>query len=317
MAQITTYTLEDFKAYHTIPFDITQDVLDRVERIKSELVLSDYKCSTVFEERKKSRPKQNKEVSKEDWEALRTFEPTASVIKKKSNVEQCIGNVNSALAKVNDKIYEKLCNEICDNINILLEDPDFTTDVQLTFTQRLVDICYRGGFSMKYYAIILCKLIEKYNFIANFVTEKLENYLGLFTSIIPGNPDVDYEMFCKLNDQKENRKNFSKFIIYLACEELLDFEYVNTIIEEILNLFDEKLNDTSNNNKHYIEEFSDIIYAIINELNLLKKPNVVGDSNIKRIMQISELKEKEHVNLSNKALFKFMDITDLIQKQIK
>lgn len=317
MAQITTYTLEDFKAYHTTPFEIAPEVLNSIELIKSELVLSDCKCSTVFEERRKPKPRQNKEVSKEDWEALRTFEPTASVTKKKSNMEQCIGNVNSALAKVNDKIYEKLSNEICDNIDMLLGDPDFTTNVQHTFTNRVVDVCYRGGFSMKYYAIILCKLIEKYVFISDFVTEKLKNYLGLFANIIPGNPDEDYELFCKLNDQKENRKNFSKFIIYLACEGLLEFEYVTTIIEEILNLFDEKLNDDSNNNKHYIEEFSDITYALINELNILKKTNIVGDVNIGKIMKISELKEKEHANLSNKALFKFMDITDLIQKQIK
>jgi hypothetical protein len=179
--------------------------------------------------------------------------------------------------------------------------------------QSIFDIASSNKFYSELYAELYQELINKYDYFKEYVTNLIEEYYKSMDLIVSVDPNKDYDKYCENNKQNDKRKALSTFIVNLMKKDVIaKKDVLNLIIklQEKIMLFvdiDEKSNS--------IDEITENIYLLITMINL-KELNCKDytDKIIKNIEICSSYKVKEHKSISNRAIFKYMDILDSINK---
>jgi len=142
--------------------------------------------------------------------------------------------------------------------------------------------------------------------------DNFKNYMNLFDNIEYVEPNVDYNKFCKINKDNEKRKALASFFVNLMNNKIISTDKIITIIRNLMSKIYIYINQ--DNKKNEVDELTENI-AI-----LYKKELFSGDVEYELIdgMTISEIienfahsKSKNYLSLSNKSIFKFMDLIEM------
>lgn len=294
--QIMTYTIDKIKEVKDCGFDFTlPDSAKELIMNLSKLVGSpDYIKTPVF---KKRRQQQN---NGQDWELLKKFKPTEKV--ERSDNEKIIQTIKTSMNKITDKNYDAMLEAILNDM-AKLEGTDEMNVVQ----DAIFNTASSNRFYSKVYAKLYCCFIEKYPYFRERIDQEIADYLSKYTSIQNVNPDEDYELFCEVNKENERRKALTEFFVNLMFENVVDS---SSLIESFHKLYDvlmEMINDAEQ--KHSVVEISENMFILMN----------TGKSSFteswedmrKKVGVVAKMSVKKNPGLSNKSLFKFMDIMDI------
>lgn len=263
---------------------------------------------------KKRRGNRGMEVDGEDdWESLRSFHVTK--IEKKEGLAGQIDQIKLILNKLTDKTFIDMRVKLIALIGELTEQGEET---MLHVGNVVFDILSSNKFYSKLYCDLYCNLIEQFNVFFIVAQTKHDSYLKMFEVIQYADPDVDYDKFCENNKLNEKRRSLSEFLLNLTRNNILtNTQLVGTLFELTSSLM-RMLNE--DNKKNEVEELTENISILLDKELLTNyyssnednEEYYIDDDNIIEVLQtLAKSKTKDFKSMSNKVLFKFMDLFDM------
>jgi len=321
------YTLETINSIIFDGFDykLPEKTLEIISSLALQVGSPDYVKTPVFQKRdnpmkvelpQKETFKKNKRgnkateiVNDEDWETLRTFQSTK--IEEKSGIDAQIDAIRVFLNKLTDKNYPDMCNNIFMIIDKLVCENTTQEDLS-RFNSTIFDIASNNRFYSKIYAGLYAELLIKYPDMQVPFHLSLQNFTKLFDTIEYVDPNTNYDRFCEVNKINEKRKSLASFYLNLMNNGIVSKD---TIIDITRNLVSQLYHYLSEENKkNEVDELSEII-ALLYKKDLYDGDNlyglIEGLTITEVIVKIANSKVKEYNSLTNKTLFKFMDLIEM------
>jgi len=337
------YKLNDFDQIkrNGISYSLPQETIDIIKQISANVGAPEYVKTPHFEKktikhtssRYQSHPQPTvKDTTLDNWNAVRNFKPT--VMEKKKGIELSVDKIRKSLNKITDKTYEKMLLQIIEEIDLILKEngmmtttnPENEGQVELVdenvlseltrIGDSIFDIASGNAFYSKMYAKMSKVLMDNYAFMNDIFKNKINNEIDLFSDYAYCSPDSDYDQFCKNNKLNEKRRSLGLFYINLMQEGIMEKDKIILIIETIQHdLIQEMVKE---NNSNIVEEMSEFIYIMIMQgACMLNQSTTLGKWKeiVDRVNVISIKKHKSEPSITNKTIFKHLDIMAFVNKK--
>ena len=334
----TKYNLTDFEriSFNGFDFSIPEETINLISKLSMEVGSPTYIKTPVFQKKNNEnnifspsssqnrssngvtnnnsmrKKRNNRNNEPENWESLRTFQITN--IEQHVGVEAQIDKIRSCLNKLTDKTYNDMKTQVIEILHENISNEDMYRIGNIIF-----DIASNNKFYSKLYSDIFTELINSFEIMKDVFNVNYKTYLGLFDNIEYVDSEKDYNKFCLINKQNENRRAISTFFINLSLNDVIDTKEILTILKRLLEsvLTKIKLED----NKNEVDELTENI-AILFDKRIIQKFEeenhlslkdyedlfINGSTVVETIKQLSEIKVKSYPSMSSKTIFKFMDM---------
>ncbi len=254
------------------------------------------KLFTKVEVKKKPRGKQV-EANEEEWERDK-FQATKMEVK--TGIDADINELRLFLNKLTNKTYLDLKDKINEKVNDICVKAEDDTCHRRVF-EVLYDICSTNRFYSAIFADLFVDLCSHFDWIHQMFQEILSSLLQQYDDIQYVDPNVNYDGFCEMNKVNERRRSATAFYVHLTTNRFLDESYLTQLLNSLLKKVLEMIHIAGKKNE--VDELSEIIFILVHERDV--------DESVKTTIESFALsKSKDFASLSNKAIFKFMDLAD-------
>lgn len=316
-AMIHRYTLEDFHNIMDDGLSITLDAetIKIIQQLAEQVGAPEYVRTPQFVRKDRSdgnargKIRRNKkkavDLSDADWEAIRQFEATQR--EKKEGIDASIDLIRKTINKITDKTYSALIGTLHEEFEKVAEASE---EDLAKLSSTVFSLVSETGFYSEMLASLFVELVERYPYLEKDLDTCLGGFQDWCYAINYVSPDENYDQFCSNNKENTRRKSVAKFFINLARTDHIPH---TTILELIKNTHDRvnALLDEADM-RDTIDEMSEIVAILVIEGKDYLSDNAGWDSIVASITTIAKMKSKEHKSLSNKTVFKYMDILDVI-----
>jgi hypothetical protein len=330
-AKLNRYSLNDFNnlLFNGFNYELPAETIRVISELALEVGSPDYVKTPIFQKRenpmkseissddtsgdrnggRRKRNNKNMEMNDSEWETIRSFQTTQ--IEDREGIECEIDNIRSNLNKITDKNYKDLCAKIIALIgNIISRTPENVKQVSMS----IFDIASTNRFYSKIYADLYTEIIKTYDILKGSFEESLSNFSELFNVIEYVDPKVDYDKFCRINKDNEKRKALGSFFINLSINGMIPVLTIQNITRNLLSQIYKYISEDNKKNevdeltenvalfyrKEFYENENDVKYELIHGHNITDIVEIIANS-----------KAKDFKSLTNKAIFKFMDMIDM------
>jgi len=317
---LLVYTIQDFERIKANGYmcKLPEQTLKIIRDLSTEVGSPTYVKTPVFKkptqptivQRKNQHSGQSNSVNcsvgqGDMWETLRSFKPTK--IEHKTGIDGKIDIIRSILNKLTDKNYEesrRKMMEVMDGI----DGSDETEDL-LKVGKAIFEIASTNMFYSKLYADMYCDLTCKYIQMKNIFELSFSSFYDVFTSIEYVDPNVDYDLFCKINKINQKRRSLSAFFINLMKTNMIRLTQINQLINNLFQLLDSYT--LQENKRNEVDEIAENIAILCFPENDKKRLNE-SEEITNKVLTLSKVKvnSKEYPSLSSKSIFKFMEIIE-------
>lgn len=329
------YTLEQIEdiIFKGFDYNVPDDVMEKISNLAIQVGSPDYVKTPVFRKRdnpmkvdpelainsssvtkdlpKKRRGNKHMEMNDEDWNSIRTFQTTK--IEAKTGIDADFDSIRVFINKMTDKNYSDMCNKIIEIIDrLVLENSESNLSI---IGENIFEIASSNRYYSKIYADLYSQLSSKYNFIKEQYLQNLDKFTELFNNIEYVDSSENYDRFCEINKINEKRKSLAAFYINLMYCGVISRDIIMTITRNLLSKIYEYI--SVENKKNEVEELTETI-AILYKKDLyegnqndISYEKIEGFTILEIIEKIANSKVKDYKSLTNKSLFKFMDLIDM------
>jgi hypothetical protein len=251
------------------------------------------------------RKKNNKNIENtydEAWETIKTSQCTK--VEQKQGVNVQIDLIRSYLNKLTDKNYLDIRKKIFETIESI-------SKIDIANVSSIIfDIASRNRFYSKLYADIYSDLIDNCETMREVVDESLSKFSELFNNIQYVDSSVDYDKFCEINKNNEKRKSLATFFLNLMVNNVIPKEKIIQIMIILLSQLNSFI--LQENKKNEVDELAENI-SILFKKELYDKNNylIEGSTIIEIVKKIANSKSNNYKSLTNKTIFKFMDMIEI------
>jgi hypothetical protein len=313
-------------------YELPPETIAVIKKIAANVGAPEYIRTPHFEKRTTvtNKPRiQIKLLADTDWDTLRNFK--ATVLEKKKGIALSIDKIRKHLNKMTDKTYDTLYIQIIEEIEAIVagigananlnsnananssEDTDDLRAELNRIGDAIFDIASGNSFYSKMYAKLYKNLMDKYDFMQTIFQTNLNTDVSIFKDYAYCSPDKDYDAFCKNNKTNEKRRALGLFYINLMLQEVVKPTKIVEMIEEIQTGLLDALR--KENNVTIAEEMSELLYIMItNGCSRLKPLKEEWVQIVERVNRVCAIKIKTQPSISNKTIFKHMDIQTAIAK---
>jgi len=313
------YTLQDFSniVFNGFDFTLPDETLNIISEIAQHVGSPSYIKTPIFNKKenktnmnadvykKRKRYKNNDGVNDEDWDNIRNFQATK--IEQKVGIDSKIVIIRSLINKITDKTYDELLSKIMEVLDELIKE-ETSEEEMMKVGNSIFDIASNNRFYSKIYADLYSKLINNYDIIKIIFEKSFNTFLELFTNIEHVNPEEDYNKFIKINEDNEKRKSLSTFFVNLMLNGIISkekiIELTCNLMSNVLILIHEQ------NKKNEVDEITENI-LILYDKNIFDNISVGNELFYDIIERLSLCKVKTFPSLSNKSIFKYMDMIEM------
>ena len=331
VVQITpVYQLTDFEAIKWNGFEcvLPEDVIRLVSRIADQVGAPSYVKTPIFPKRvnaddstatsssagtqRKPRTTVN-EITEDDWETIRRFQVTE--LEKRQGIDAHLDGIRSDLNKITDKTFDEVFAALCARIDELKDEPD-TSHLQ-TVGAAIFNTASSNHFFSAVYARLFHQLLEKYDDVFQTVFQtNFDQFMALFKTIEHADAKKDYTRFCEVNKTNDKRRAMSLFIINLMKQGIITTLQIVDIVQQLQTLIQEHLRQSNHANE--VEELTENLFIILKDAQsqLSKAHAEEWAAIVREVEYVSQLKPKnaKYPSISNKTIFKHMDILDELKK---
>jgi len=329
------YTLSDFNnaIFNGFDYKLPEETLKKISELSLEVGSPSYVKTPVFNKReniskietsnsrdvingsvntlKKRKGNKNMEIN-EEWDSIRTFQTTK--IEQKSGVDGQIDIIRAYLNKLSDKNFSDIQIKVMSVLDTIIcetvDDNDLTR-----LSTFIFDIASDNRFYSKLYADMYCNIIRKYEVMKTPFEESLSTFIELFNVIEYIDPAVDYIKFCNINKNNEKRKSLAAFFMNLMLNNVISPAKIVLITRNLLEQIYTFI--SQDNKKNEVDELSENV-AILFKKELYDESDesedydeIDGLTIMEVIEKIANSKVKDYKSLTNKTVFKFMDMIDM------
>jgi hypothetical protein len=142
----------------------------------------------------------------------------------------------------------------------------------------------------------------------------LEKFTDLFNTIEYVDPNANYDKFCEINKINEKRKSLASFYLNLMSNGIISEKQIMRITRNLLAQIYTFI--SVDDKKNEVDELTETV-AILYKKELYANDDVddyeqiEGYSIGELVEKIAKSKVKDFKSLTNKTLFKFMDLIDM------
>jgi hypothetical protein len=323
------YSLEQFEniIFNGFDYQIPDETMETISNLAMQVGSPNYDRTPIFKKRenpmkveptmtvqkdsgKKRRGKATEVLNDDDWDTIRTFQTTK--IEAKTGIEGDFDTIRSFINKMTDKNYIDMRNKIVEIIDKIVTE-NSETDLSNIGT-NIFEVASSNRYYSKIYADLYSDLSQKYDFIREKYQENLKQFISLFTNIEYVDPNENYDRFCEINKINEKRKSLATFYINLMNNGIISETEIMQITRNLL--ADVYKFISVENKKNEVEELTETV-ALLYKKELYKEDEgdayeqIEGYTISEIIERIANSKIKDYKSLTNKALFKFMDLIDM------
>jgi hypothetical protein len=244
-------------------------------------------------------------TASETWEKVRSFKTTK--IEQKKGIDSKIDMIRFHLNKITDKNYIDCHNKIVDLLNELIENNIKDEDL-MRICVHIFEIASNNRFYSKLYADLYSDLITRFDIMKTIFNNSFNSFMELFNHVEYVDPAVNYDAFCKNNKDNECRKSLSTFILNLMKNNIISREKVMVLLSQLLSQVQEFI--LLENKKNEVDELTENI-ALLFKAELVAEIMINGVSFMTILQNLAKSKMKSYPSLSNKSIFKYMDLCEL------
>ena len=274
----------------------------RTNKINNSNISSNISSNSIRRKKKMS------EVNDNDWETIRTFHATE--LKKREGIENNIHIIRKYLNMMTEQTYNKLKDNIILEINkVVVED---NNDDLVYLCNEIFKIVRNNILYSDIYAKLYKDLILKFNIFNDILVENFAKFEEIFNTIEYYDPENYYDQFCENNKKNETRRAICSFYINLMKEGVIDIIVIGNIILNVFSILDYMI--STNNKKNEIDELSELIYIIVTSSYESLNDNYpdICKKIYDNVVKITNIKSKNEPGITNKCIFKHMDMLDEI-----
>ena len=278
------YQLQDFSniKYNGFDFKLPDETIQMIKELCYEVGSPNYIKTPVFQKREikdgnilsinHRKKKAVETLNDDDWEVMRNFQTTK--IEQKIGIDVQIDLIRSHLNKMTDKNNLEMKNKITEILDKLIKDSIAQEDM-MRIGSIIFDIASNNRFYSKIYADLYSDLIDKYETMKLLFENSLNTYLELFNCIEFVDPSVDYDKFCRINKQNENRKSLSTFFVNLMKIGVISKEVVNHLIVNLLGQIYSFI--SKENKKNEVDELTENVGILFDKEDIQSNNSAVVD----------------------------------------
>ena len=278
------------------------------------------------------------QIPNNEWETILSFQKTE--LKKKEGIELGIDNIRSYLNKLTDKTYATMLSNILKEISDLFAaSTDDTSDEHNTVAvmDRVALSIFNTASSNAFYSEIYARLFRDlmaqettsgpYAVFRDLFERNLASFMSLFETIEYCDPKKNYDKFCDINKANEKRKAMSLFIVNLMKNGIVEKTQVIALMRQIQELMYSNMRQEGKTNE--VDELTENLYIMVKHshavLAAAKGAAAAADAEVaesfktrvEQITEISKLKIKSKPSITNKTIFRHLDMLDEISGKAK
>jgi hypothetical protein len=280
--------------------DIVKNIINRLaEKVGSP----DYIKTPIFKKRKDFGQQQD---DGNDWASIRSFNKTVVVDEERNENEVVISEMKKQLNKLTNDNYDVIRDKIFE----ILYNHDVNNKCMDEINEVIFAISSGNAFFANVYARFMKDMIGKYESMREVFESHLNGVMNRFDSVRCGNPDENYDEFCRINKENDERRALVGFFVQLC---IIGMVHVDKIVDIFYKLYDmvekERMNKASMSK---IEEVVTTIFGLVSgSMSFIKSHEKYSDI-VEKVNAIANINKKANPGLSNKAIFKMLDLVDII-----
>jgi chorismate mutase len=272
----------------------------------------------------------SQQIPNSEWETILAFQKTE--IQKKEGIELSIDNIRSYLNKLTDKTYTAMLSNILKEIAALFtastddkSEEHNTVAVMNRIASSIFTTASSNSFYSEIYARLFRDLMAEYAVFRDVFEKNLASFMSLFETIEYCDPKKNYDKFCDINKANEKRKAMSLFIVNLMKNGIVEKTHVLAIMRQIQELMYTNMRQEGKTNE--VDELAENLYIMVKHSHSVLKTAVPAAADtevvelfaerLEQIVEISKLKIKSKPSITNKTIFKHLDMLDEISGKAK
>jgi hypothetical protein len=319
---MTAYKMEDYTriVFSGITFALPDTILKTIKQLGLDLGISTIPVEPVQQRAddrhkrnsgKRGRLGNNRRDEQNNWDKQTPFKTTE--IEKKEGLDKVYTDIKGCLNKLSEKNYNTIKESLFEHIDNVFAHPDGNDDDKYSKIVTLIfDIaCINKTFS-EIYSTLYSELIDKLPAFKEYIVSLKSEYLSGFDKIISVDPEVDYSKFCDVTKENDKRKSKSIFFTNLMKNDLMSED---EIIDILIWLKDKIVSATDvEGETFYVEELIEVLFVYIKSIYDELYECSRFETIVAHIEQYAVYKAKEHLGLSSRIIFKYMDMLDIVNK---
>lgn len=336
MASIKQYTVQEFDniIYRGIQYNLSNEVIHTIQSLEKILTASIESANESYKndkkrqitnfkphskvERVENSGMQKDDSIKTDWKSSRpVFKATK--LEKGEGIENDINQIRISLNKISNKNYEVQRDLIIGHIQSFFEKNEENGEIDETekadnikkITNAIFDIASSNKFYSEIYAELYRELMLKFDIFSKIVLEFTEQFTKTIDNIQYVDPKTNYDESSAYLKKCDLRRATTTFVVNLMKKSIITKEILMNIIDCFQDRIFEYIEETNRMNE--VEEITENIFILISQShgNLIEEDHwqnkIYPD-----ILKISKMKAKDFPSLSNRVIFKYMDILDAL-----
>ena len=256
-------------------------------------------------------PRQRQVISGADWEEIRNFK-TTELEKKEEGVEKDIDELRGLLNKLTSTNFEDMQKNIMTSLTNIMNKNCKEEDLE-----KIGEAIFEIGSINKFWSALYAKLykgiLNAFPAMNNIYQKNFNNFMLLFSNIRFVPAEENYDEFCKVNKENEKRRSMGSFFVHLMNNEVIAHTAILDLIETLKNNMLELIDQ--DNKKEEVEEFGENIVILIDGgkdilESSTREHGFTWDDCVEFVEAMTKRKVANHPSLSNKVVFKFMDLEE-------
>lgn len=244
-------------------------------------------------------------VNSAEWDTIRTFKTTKMEVKE--GVEKQINDIRILLNKISSKNYDVQKDVLIEQIAAVLSVEDGENDNRKRIATTIFDIASANKFMSELYADLYAELVAKMSIFDDVLVGLVDRYRETIHQIHYVDPNTDYDGFCQYNKANDLRKAMAAFIVNLMKRGLITQDCVLELICEFQELSRTYM-DTENHTNEVDEITENVAVLITMAKSTLVEHEMWKSRVAMNIQEFTKMKAKDHVSLSSRVVFKYMDL---------
>ena len=298
------YNIFDFYKISTQGFDyeLSDVTINIINSLSKRVGAPTYQKTPVFKKRDR-RPK--KEITGDDWKEMRDFKKT-ELKRNEEGIELEIDRIRNHLNQITENNYELMKSYISEILLKIIRTSPERSEL-LKVGKSIFVIGSMNKFWSKLYAKLYKDLIEKFPIMYDISIENFNEFNKLFETIRYVSFDENYDLFCDINKENEQRRSMSCFFVHLMNNKVIKPENMIKLVLKLKEKFLKYINVI--NKKNEVIEIIENLCIIIKEgQDKLENNDDFWDMITNFINEYSECDYKKYKSFPSKCTFTLMDL---------
>lgn len=233
-----------------------------------------------------------------DWQLIRSFQSTK--IEHNTGIQAEMDQLRLMLNKLTDKTFLDLREKILAKLQSIHAQYALSADL-VVVSDMLFQVCSSNKFYSKVFADMFAEMASMHEWIMKSFHVQYDQIMQLYRSVEYVDADVNYDGFCDMNKENEKRRAVTLFYVHLSSNGFIGKAGLLHVLKQLMFLVTNWI--TLPNKKNEVDELSELIALLFQQ--------DIPDQEIKgMVVHLSRQKTKDYISLSNKCLFKFMDLSE-------